>query len=74
MTETTASLLPYLGVLSQRRDCASFLHNQLSNDISNLPASHACYATYSTPKGRVLANMLVLNTGEELWLIMSMQI
>ena len=72
MTETTASLLPYLGVLKvSGEDRASFLHNQLSNDISNLPASHACYATYSTPKGRVLANMLVLNTGEELWLIMS---
>lgn len=72
MTETTASLLPYLGVLKvSGEDRASFLHNQLSNDISNLPASHACYATYNTPKGRVLANMLVLNTGEELWLIMS---
>ena len=72
MTEPTASLLPYLGVLKvSGEDRASFLHNQLSNDISNLPASHACYATYSTPKGRVLANMLVLNTGEELWLIMS---
>ena len=72
MTETTASLLPYLGVLKvSGEDRASFLHNQLSNDISNLPASHACYATYSTPKGRVLVNMLVLNTGEELWLIMS---
>ena len=72
MTEPTASLLPYLGVLKvSGENRASFLHNQLSNDISNLPASHACYATYSTPKGRVLANMLVLNTGEELWLIMS---
>ena len=72
MTETTASLLPYLGVLKvSGDDRASFLHNQLSNDVNNLPASHACYATYNTPKGRVLANMLVLNTGDELWLIMS---
>ena len=72
MTETTASLLPYLGVLKvSGEDRASFLHNQLSNDINNLPAAHACYATYNTPKGRVLANMLVLNTGDELWLIMS---
>ena len=72
MTETTASLLPYLGVLKvSGDDRASFLHNQLSNDINNLPAAHACYATYNTPKGRVLANMLVLNTGDELWLIMS---
>ena len=72
MTETTASLLPYLGVLKvSGEDRASFLHNQLSNDINNLSAAHACYATYNTPKGRVLANMLVLNTGDELWLIMS---
>ncbi|UOO88432.1 folate-binding protein YgfZ [Vitreoscilla massiliensis] len=72
MTETTASLLPYLGVLKvSGEDRASFLHNQLSNDVNNLPIAQACYATYNTPKGRVLANMLVLNTGDELWLIMS---
>jgi folate-binding Fe-S cluster repair protein YgfZ len=34
MTETTASLLPYLGVLKvSGDDRASFLHNQLSNDM-----------------------------------------
>ncbi|AUZ04351.2 MULTISPECIES: YgfZ/GcvT domain-containing protein [Vitreoscilla] len=72
MTHTSNSLLPFLGVLKVTgEDRAAFLHNQLSNDINNLPASQACYATYNTPKGRVLANMLVLNTGDALWLIMA---
>lgn len=71
MTATT-SLLPYLGVMKvSGEDRAAFLHNQLSNDVNNLPLNHACYATYNTPKGRVLANMLILNSGEELLLVMS---
>lgn len=49
-------------------DRAAFLHSQLSNDINNLQAGSACYATYNTPKGRVIANMLVLNRGSDLLL------
>ncbi|OSI16731.1 folate-binding protein YgfZ [Neisseria dentiae] len=49
-------------------DRAAFLHGQLSNDINNLPPGSACYATYNTPKGRVIANMLVLNRGDDLLL------
>lgn len=64
--------LPFFGVVRvSGEDRASFLHGQLSNDINNLAISQACYATYNTPKGRVLANMLVVNRGEDLLLVMA---
>ena len=57
--------LPFFGLVrASGDDAAAFLHNQLSNDIQNLAPGQACYATYNTPKGRVIANMLVLNRGE----------
>ncbi|MDO4906851.1 folate-binding protein YgfZ [Neisseria sp.] len=52
-------------------DRAAFLHGQLSNDINNLQPGAACYATYNTPKGRVIANMLVLNRGGDLLLVLA---
>lgn len=64
--------LPFFGVVRvSGEDRASFLHGQLSNDINNLASGQACYATYNTPKGRVLANMLVINRGEDLLLVMA---
>lgn len=64
--------LPFFGVVRvSGEDRASFLHGQLSNDINHLNENSACYATYNTPKGRVLANMIVLNRGEDLLLIMA---
>ena len=64
--------LPFFGVVRvSGEDRASFLHGQLSNDINHLSENTACYATYNTPKGRVLANMIVLNRGEDLLLIMA---
>ena len=64
--------LPFFSVVRvSGEDRASFLHGQLSNDINNLASSQACYATYNTPKGRVLANMLVVNRGEDLLLVMA---
>ena len=64
--------LPFFGVVRvSGEDRASFLHGQLSNDINNLATGQACYATYNTPKGRVLANMMVVNRGEDLLLVMA---
>ena len=64
--------LPFFGVVRvSGEDRASFLHGQLSNDINNLAIGQACYATYNTPKGRVLVNMLVVNRGEDLLLVMA---
>ncbi|MFA7669439.1 MAG: folate-binding protein [Burkholderiaceae bacterium] len=40
-------------------DASSFLHTQLSNDISGLGADNACLAAYCTPKGRMLGSLVV---------------
>ncbi|MCP2041419.1 folate-binding protein YgfZ [Neisseria sp. HSC-16F19] len=72
MDMLSGSLLPFFAVVrAEGEDRAAFLHSQLSNDIAHLPAGHACYATYNTPKGRVVANMLVLNRGEDMLLLLA---
>lgn len=66
------TLLPFFGVVRvSGEDRQTFLHGQLSNDINNLQTRQACYATYNTPKGRVIANMIVVNRGGDLLLIMA---
>ena len=66
------TLLPSFGVVRvSGEDRQSFLHGQLSNDINHLQSGQACYATYNTPKGRVITNMLVINRGDDLLLAMS---
>lgn len=66
------SRLPFFGVVRVHGDdAASFLHGQLSNHIEGLQAGEACLATYNTPKGRVLANMLVVNRGSDFLLVMA---
>lgn len=39
-------------------DAASFLHGQLTNDVTGLPSDRAALAGYCTPKGRVLATLV----------------
>ncbi|MFC3873278.1 CAF17-like 4Fe-4S cluster assembly/insertion protein YgfZ [Neisseria musculi] len=64
--------LPFFSLIrASGSDRFAFLHSQLSNDINNLQPGAACYATYNTPKGRVIANMLVLNCGEYLLLALA---
>ena len=66
------SLLPFFAVIrATGDDRASFLHGQLSNHIEVLAEGEACYATYNTPKGRVIANMIVANSGGELLLVLA---
>lgn len=40
-------------------DAATFLHGQLTNDVTNLPAGAVRLAGYCTPKGRLQATMLM---------------
>lgn len=66
------SLLPFFAVVRVSGDDRhDFLHNQLSNDINHLAEGQACYATYNTPKGRVIANMLIKNGGDHLLLVLA---
>ncbi len=44
-------------------EATGFLHNQLTNDVEHLGASEARLAGYCSPKGRLLASMLMWKDG-----------
>jgi folate-binding protein YgfZ len=46
------------------RDRASYLHGLLTNDIEALRAGSGCYAAWLTPKGRMLTDLHVLESGD----------
>lgn len=55
-----ATPLPHLGVIhATGEDAASFLHAQLTQDITHLPPGEARLAGYCSPKGRLLATFVV---------------
>jgi folate-binding protein YgfZ len=47
---------------------AAFLNGQVSNDVEALEPGEGCYATFLTPKGKMLGDLRVLNAGDELLL------
>lgn len=51
-------------------DAAGFLHNLLTNDINGLGADSARFAGLCTPKGRVLALLLVWRDGDDFLLML----
>jgi tRNA-modifying protein YgfZ len=68
---TTTPCLPLLdwGVIRARgADAASFLHGQLTQDISGLPPDTARLAGYCSPKGRLMATMVAWREGEDVLL------
>ncbi len=46
-------------------DAAAFLQGQLSNDVRALTGDRCQYTSYSTPKGRMLANFVLWQAGPE---------
>jgi folate-binding protein YgfZ len=46
-------------IAASGEDAATFLHNQLTNDVEHLGASEARLAGYCTPKGRLQATFLM---------------
>lgn len=50
------------------RDAASFLQGQVTNDIERLAEGEGCYAAFLTPKGKMLGDLRVLFTDDELLL------
>ena len=61
--------LTHLGVIGATGDDAeNFLHNQLTNDVLGLDETHARLAGYCSPKGRLLATMLIWKSGTEVLL------
>jgi folate-binding protein YgfZ len=47
-------------------EAKSFLQGQVSNDVEALSPGTGCYATFLTPKGKMLGDLRVLDTGEDL--------
>ncbi|GGD01857.1 CAF17-like 4Fe-4S cluster assembly/insertion protein YgfZ [Undibacterium terreum] len=58
----------------QGDDAASFLHNQLTNDIEGLGLTEAKLAAYCSPKGRMIASFLSWKTSEGIFLQLSRDI
>jgi folate-binding protein YgfZ len=50
------------------RDAASFLQGQVTNDVERLIDGEGCYAAFLTPKGKMLGDLRVLATDDELLL------
>lgn len=67
-TNFVAPLL-HLGLISATGDeAAHFLHNQLTNDVEHLNATEARIAGYCSPKGRLLASLLIWKTVDRILL------
>ncbi len=49
-------------------DARSFLQGQVTNDVEGLSAGRGCYAAFLTPKGKMLGDLRILDTGEEVLL------
>jgi folate-binding protein YgfZ len=49
-------------------EAKSFLQGQVTNDVESLPPGSGCYAGFLTPKGKMLGDLRILDTGEELLL------
>jgi folate-binding protein YgfZ len=49
-------------------EAKAFLTGQVSNDVEALVPETGCYAALLTNKGKMLADLRVLDTGSELWL------
>lgn len=72
---TVAVPLVHLGVIRSRGDdSAPFLHNLLSNDVKGLAADAAQWTSFNSPKGRMLASILLWREPEAHLLAMSAEI
>src|SRR5947209_13884441 len=49
-------------------EAKSFLQGQVTNDVEALLPGTGCYAALLTPKGKMLGDLRILDTGEELLL------
>jgi folate-binding protein YgfZ len=47
-------------------EAKAFLHGQVTNDIEGLEPGSGCYAAFLTHKGKMLGDLRVLDTGDEL--------
>src|SRR6476620_7127681 len=50
------------------REAKSFLQGQVTNDVESLSPGEGCYSAFLTPKGKMLGDLRILDTGDELLL------
>ncbi len=55
-------------------DAASFLHNQVTNDVQHLDASTARLAGYCSPKGRLLGSFLMWRSADSIRLLIAQDV
>jgi folate-binding protein YgfZ len=73
--EAVFAPLPQFALLSVTgADARAFLHGQLSNDVEHLPNDAARRAGYCSPKGRLLASLLLIPQAEGFLLQLSRDI
>jgi hypothetical protein len=66
------ALLDQFGVIDAvGDDAASFLHTQLTNDVQGLDAGSARLAGFCSPKGRLLASLLLWRASDRVRLLLS---
>ncbi|MFZ6845075.1 YgfZ/GcvT domain-containing protein [Undibacterium sp. RuTC16W] len=63
-TGFVAALTDQALLLATGEDAATFLHNQLTNDVEHLKDDQAKLACYCSPKGRMIASFLYWKTSE----------
>ncbi|CAL94210.1 YgfZ/GcvT domain-containing protein [Azoarcus olearius] len=67
--------LLHLGLIrSVGPDSTTFLHNLFSNDVAKLPADGAQWSSFNSPKGRMLASLLLWPEAEGHSLVMAADI
>jgi tRNA-modifying protein YgfZ len=50
------------------QEARPFLQGQVTNDVESLAPGEGCYAAFLTPKGKMLGDLRILATGDELLL------
>ena len=67
--------LEHLGVIrANGEDAAIFLHNLFSNDVKKLGSNEAQFTSFNSPKGRMLASILLSRDGGDYLLALSSDI
>ena len=67
-TDFVAPLTEFGLIAASGTDAATFLHNQLTNDVEHLKDDQIRLAGYCTPKGRLLATFLLWKTADTIYL------
>jgi folate-binding protein YgfZ len=70
-TQTVVADLSHYGLIAfAGEEAQTFLHGQITNDLRALRENAAVFAAYLSPKGRMLANFVVMKRGGDVLLML----